>query len=223
MGAPLRPNRVQPRVCRRVLAEALGAAAAAAVLEETAIAGLPEWVAVGPRDLAALAAELDPFVRLYRALLARTDRATALAVARRAIVESGAIGHAHAAVAQRGGDEEGLNLTSPPPPGFRAPADELERRFALAMRQFSCEGRLLAYTPETVHFHVTDCNWCRAMHDAQTPELIEFFCETDERFMDHHPTHRLELPGTIGRGHAHCDFRFIPRGTHVRRDSGGAS
>jgi hypothetical protein len=205
------------------VAEALGEAVAAVVVEETAIAGLPEWVAVGPRDLAALAAELDPFVRLYRVLLGRTDRATALAVARRAIVESGAVGHAHAAVAQRRGDQEGLNLTSPPPTGFQTSADELEHRFALAMRQFSCEGRLLAYTSETVHFHITDCNWCRAMQAAQAPELIDFFCETDERFMDHHPTHRLELPVTIGRGHAYCDFRFVRRATHGRRDSGGAS
>ncbi len=223
MGATRRPNRVQPRVCRQAVAEALGDDTAAAILQQAAIADLSEWAAVGPRDLQALSAELDPFVRLYRLLLQRTDRATALAIVRRAIVESGAVGHAHDAVAQRGAAEEGLNLTSPPHAGFQASPDELERAFTTAMRQFSCEGRLLAYTPDVVRFHVTDCNWCRAMEQAGAPELIEFFCETDERFMDYHPTHRLELAGTIGRGHPHCDFHFVRRAARDTRDSGGAS
>ena len=211
MGTARRPNRVQPRVCRQAVAEALGDAAAAAILQHTAITDLPEWVAVGPRDLQALSVELDPFVRLYRFLLQRTDRATALAIVRRAIVDSGTVSHAYDAVTPRGTAEDGLNLTSPPPAGFQASPDALERGFSTAMRQFSCEGRLLMYTPEVVRFHVTGCNWCRAMEQAGTPELIDFFCETDERFMDHHPTHRLELPVTIGRGHSHCDFRFVRR------------
>lgn len=223
MGAARRPNRVQPRVCRQAVAAALGDDAAAAILRETAIADLPEWVAVGPRDLQALSAELDPFVRLYRLLLKRTDRATALAIVRRAIVDSGAVSHAHDAVAPRAAAEDGLTLTSPPPAGFRASPGELERRFAAAMREFSCEGRLLTYTPEVVRFQITDCNWCRAMQEAQTPELTVFFCETDERFMDHHPTHRLELPVTIGRGHTHCDFQFVRRTAQETRNSGGAS
>jgi len=214
---------VQPRVCREAVAEALGDDAAAAILQHTAIADLPEWVSVGPRDLQALSAELDPFVRLYRLLLERTDRATALAIVRRAIVDSGAVGHAYEAVVRRGPAGEGLNLTSPPPAGFQASPDELERGFTAAMRQFSCEGRLLAYTPDVVRFHVTGCNWCRAMEQAEAPELIDFFCETDERFMDHHPTHRLELAGTIGRGQSHCDFHFVRRTAQNTRESGGAT
>jgi L-2-amino-thiazoline-4-carboxylic acid hydrolase len=47
------------------------------------------------------------------------------------------------------------------------------------------------------------------MHAEGTPELIVFFCETDERFMDGHPTHRLERPTAIGLGDACCDFQFV--------------
>ncbi len=213
MGAALRPNRVQSRVCRQAIAERLGEETAAAVLREAAIADLPERLPAAPRDLQALSKELQPFVDLYRALLSCTDRQTALGIVRRAIVDSGAVSHAHDAAAQReAAASAGLNLTSPPPAGFHAEPEEFEREFAGAMRFFSCEGRLLAYTPEVVRFHITACNWCRAMEQAGTPELIEFFCETDERFMDHHPTHRLDLPTTIGRGGSHCDFRFVPRG-----------
>jgi hypothetical protein len=211
MGTALRPNRVQAGVCRQAVADVLGEAAAAEVLREAAMADLPEHLPAVPRDLTALAAELQPFVRLYRALLSRTDRPTALGIVRRAIVGSGAVSHTHDAETQRAGTGEALNLTSPPPAGFRATPEEVERRFATAMRHFSCDGRLLAYTPEQVHFQITDCNWCRAMVQAGTPELVAFFCETDERFMDHHPTHRLELPVTIGRGGPHCDFRFVRR------------
>jgi hypothetical protein len=211
MGAALRPNRVQARVCRQAIAEVLGDETAAAILRQAAITDLPESLPAAPRDLSALSKELQPFVDLYRALLSRTNRETALSIVRRAIVHSGAVSHAHAAAAPRAAAEEGLSLTSPPPPGFRSTPEELERGFAMAMDFFSCEGRLLAYTPEVVRFHVTDCNWCRAMEQAGAPELIEFFCETDERFMDHHPTHRLELPTTIGRGGSHCDFRFVPQ------------
>ncbi|MDR7554732.1 MAG: L-2-amino-thiazoline-4-carboxylic acid hydrolase [Armatimonadota bacterium] len=222
----LRPHRVQKQVCRAAVADVLGPAVAEVVLQETGIADLPETLPAAPRDLAALAAELAPFVALYRALLHRCDRQTALRIVRRAIVESGLIGHAHAAQAPPEGPSAaqspraapaadpsgpGLSLTSPPPPGFHATPATLREQFDVAMRYFSCEGRLLAYTPEYVRFHVTRCNWVRAMEQAGVPELIPFFCETDERFMDRHPTHRLDRPTAIGLGDPYCDFQFVPR------------
>ncbi len=239
MGGTLRPNRVQKAVCREAVAGALGEQAAEAVLRETGIAGLPDMLPAGPRDLAALSEELQPFVDLYRAVLARTDRETALRVARRAIVESGVTSHAYDAVAQRqaaGGrpamhqpiePEEpaakgkGLNLTSPPPPGFQAGPEEVAQQFDVAMSYFSCQGKMLVYTPEYVRFHITGCNWVRAMQGAGAPELIPFFCETDERFMDHHPTHRLERPTAIGLGDDHCDFQYVPRSTAKTPHQGG--
>jgi hypothetical protein len=223
----LRPNRVQRQVCRRAVAAALGDDVAEAVLRETGIADLPEELPAEPRDLDALARELQPFVDLYRAVLARSTRETALQVSRQAIVGSGMTSHASDAAAQQTQTDEpttlagrgpaappsgrGLNLTSPPPPGFRATPEELQREFEIALQFFSCDGRLLAYTPEFVNFQITGCNWVRAMERAGAPELIPFFCETDERFMDGHPTHRLERPTAIGLGDSHCNFRFVPR------------
>lgn len=102
-----------------------------------------------------------------------------------------------------------LNLTSPPPEGFSMSDTDLQAGFDLAMAHFSCEGRLIEYTPQRVQFHVTGCNWCAAMQNAGAPELIPFICETDERFMDNHPTHRLRRPTAIGLGHTHCDFQFV--------------
>jgi hypothetical protein len=232
----MRPNRVQKQVCRQALAGALGEAEAEAVLRQTGIADLPDVLPARPRDLDALLKELQPFVDLYRAVLARADREVALAVARRAIVESGLQSHAHDAESQQTagaapqaaahaqsaapGGGHGLNLTSPPPPGFRASPEIMRREFAVAMSFFSCEGNLLAYTPDYVRFHITGCNWCRAMERAGTPELIPFFCETDERFMDQHPTHRLDRPTAIGLGDSHCDFQYVPRvkGTSEHRE-----
>jgi hypothetical protein len=210
----LRPNRVQKTVCRQAVAQALGDEAAEIVLRDTGIDSLPDALPAAPRDLDALARELQPFVELYRAVLARSDRETALRVSRQAIVGSGLTSHAGDAAAQKQAaptEGRGLNLTSPPPPGFRATAEDLRREFDVALRFFSCDGRLLAYTPEFVNFHVTGCNWVRAMQRAGAPELTPFFCETDERFMDGHPTHRLERPTAIGLGDSHCDFRFVPR------------
>jgi len=217
MGVRDRPNRVQGSVCRRALADALGEAAAEAVIRETGIDQLPERLPLGPRDLDALGRELQPFVDLYRAVLARSDRETALRVARDAILESGRVSHAGDASAQREAVTSGapaasaMNLTSPPPQGFQASPEELERQFDEGMSYFSCRGRLLAYTPDYVRFHITDCNWVRAMQRAGAPELIPFFCETDERFMDGHPTHRLIRPTAIGLGDDHCDFQYVPR------------
>lgn len=228
MGGGMRPNRVQKQVCRHAVAGALGEVEAEAVLRQTGIADLPDLLPAGPRDLDTLLKELQPFVDLYRAVLARVDREVALAVARRAIVDSGLQSHAHDAEAQQQvaasqqiagqapaavpGGGQGLNLTSPPPPGFRASPEALRREFDVAMSFFSCEGDLLAYTPDYVRFHITGCNWCRAMERAGAPELIPFFCETDERFMDQHPTHRLDRPTAIGLGDTHCDFVYVPRG-----------
>jgi hypothetical protein len=208
-----RPHRCQAAACRAALADAFGPAQAEEILAASGVAELPTSLPAGPRDLAALAAELRPFVALYRELLRRCDRATALAVARRAIIDSGVASHAAAEgsqAAQPLAPGEPLVLTSPPPPGFSAGAEALQAGFDLAMRSFSCSGELLAYTPELVHFTVTDCNWCRALSDEGAPELIAFFCETDERFMDGHPTHRLIRPGAIGLGSARCDFVFVP-------------
>jgi hypothetical protein len=215
MSARGRPNRVQGSVCRRAVADALGDTVAEVVMRETGIERLPERLPAGPRDLDTLGRELQPFVDLYRAVLTRSDRDTALRVARHAILESGRVSHAGDASAQRGeitaGDDAGLNLTSPPPPGFQASPEALERQFEVGMSYFSCQGRLLAYTPDYVRFHITDCNWVRAMQRAGAPELIPFFCETDERFMDGHPTHRLDRPTAIGLGDDHCDFQYVPR------------
>jgi hypothetical protein len=207
----MRPHRVQKAVCRRAVAEALGEAEAEAVLREAGIATLPDVLPTAPRDLEALGRELQPFVDLYRAVRGRAGGEVALAVARRAIVESGRVSHARAAERQRTADEPDgpLDVTSPPPPGFAASPEALGRRFEIAMRFFSCEGRLLAYTSEEVRFHITSCNWVRAMERAGAPELIPFFCETDERFMDGHPTHRLVRPTAIGLGDERCDFQFV--------------
>jgi hypothetical protein len=239
MIGALRPNRVQKAICREAVAEVLGDAVADAVLRETGIAGLLDMLPAGPRDLEALTEELQPFVDLYRTVRARADQETALRVARRAIVESGVTSHAHDAVTQRqasGGRPamhqpiepepadvggKGLKLTSPPPPGFQATQEELTRQFDVAMSFFSCQGHLLAYTPEYVRFHITGCNWVRAMQAAGAPELIPFFCETDERFMDHHPTHRLVRPTAIGLGDDHCDFEYVPRSAGKTTRQGG--
>ncbi|MDR7497037.1 MAG: L-2-amino-thiazoline-4-carboxylic acid hydrolase [Armatimonadota bacterium] len=222
MTGGTRPHRVQQAACRRAVAEVLGEAEAETVLREAGIAGLPDTLPAAPRDLEALHAELQPFVDLYRAVRARAGREVALAVARRAIVESGRVSHALAAERQRTADDPDgpLNVTSPPPPGFAASPEALARRFATAMRFFSCEGRLLAYTPEEVRFHITACNWVRALERAGAPELVPFFCETDERFMDGHPTHRLVRPTAIGLGDDHCDFRFVPNALSANASGG---
>jgi hypothetical protein len=47
------------------------------------------------------------------------------------------------------------------------------------------------------------------MQASGAPELIAFFCETDERFMDGHPTHQLIRPTAIGVGDDQCDFQFV--------------
>lgn len=177
------------------------------------MADAPALLPAGPRDFAALAAELQPFVDLYRALLKHVARETALALIRTCIIDSGSVSHSAEAAdetAPAATEPQPLTLTSPPPAGFSMPAGEMQAGFDLAMRFFSCEGELLTYTPERVHFHVTQCNWCEAMRAAAAPELIPFFCETDERFMDTHPTHRLKRPTAIGLGHTHCDFQFVP-------------
>jgi L-2-amino-thiazoline-4-carboxylic acid hydrolase-like protein len=225
MSGAMRPNRVQPEICRASVAAELGPDVAVAVMRETGIADLPELLPSGPRDLEALQAELQPFVDLYRAVLARAGRDVALVVARRAIVDSGIASHAASTETQERAvavpdaprdTNEPLNLTSPPPPGFRAEPDQIQKGFDLAMRFFSCEGRLLSYAPDEVRFHVTGCNWVRAMQRSDAPELIPFFCETDERFMDHHPTHRLVRPTAIGLGDTHCDFQFLPIGVPAK-------
>jgi hypothetical protein len=233
MTGGVRPHRVQKAACRRAVVHALGEAEADAVLQEAGVTGLPDELPAAPRDLDALGAELQPFVNLYHAVRARSGREVALVVARRAIVESGTVSHARAADTQReaagggrgaaAGEPDGpgpLNVTSPPPPGFAASPEVLQRGFESAMQFFSCEGRLLAYTPEDVRFHITACNWVRAMERAGVPELIPFFCETDERFMDGHSTHRLVRPTAIGLGDAYCDFQFIPKTgeTRIGRD-----
>lgn len=220
----MRPNRAQPEICRQAVAAALGAEIADAVLRETGIAELPVSLPSGPRDLDALQVELQPFVDLYRAVLARAGRDVALSVTRRAIIDCGITSHAASTMAQERvappaappNAHEPLNLTSPPAPGFRATPDEIQRGFDLAMEFFSCEGRLLSFAPDEVRFHVTGCNWVRAMERSGAPELIPFFCETDERFMDHHPTHRLVRPTAIGLGHTHCDFQFLPIGVPAK-------
>ena len=207
----MRSNRFQALVCERVIAAELGASAAARICREAGVTDLPALLPAGPRDFSALARELQPFVELYRALLAHAPRETALALIRACIIESGSVSHsAEAEVSTAGSEPQPLTLTSPPPAGFSMPAAELRAGFDLAMRFFSCEGELLTYTPERVRFHVTQCNWCEAMRAANAPELIPFFCETDERFMDAHPTHRLKRPTAIGLGHMHCDFQFVP-------------
>jgi len=219
MAGALRPHRVQKQACWSAVAQVLGQEAADALLRETGIAGLPDLLPDGPRDLTALSRELQPFVDLYRAVGARAGREAALAVARQAIVRSAIAGFASEDDALRrevaGGGRPAqprLNLTGPPPPGFRAAAEELGRRFAASMRFFSCEGELAEYTPGRVRFYITHCNWVRAMQQAGAPELAPFFCESDERFMDGHPTHRLERPTAIGLGDGRCEFRFVPRG-----------
>jgi L-2-amino-thiazoline-4-carboxylic acid hydrolase len=206
-------NRFHAGVCQRVLAAELGAAAAARICTEAGVADLPTVLPAGPRDFDALARELQPFVDLYRSLLGHTSREAALALIRACIIDSGSVSHsAEASASEAAHTPQPLTLTSPPPAGFSMPDDEMQAGFDLAMRFFSCEGELLNYTPEHVRFHVTQCNWCEAMRAAQAPELIPFFCETDERFMDAHPTHRLVRPTAIGLGHTHCDFQFVPIG-----------
>jgi hypothetical protein len=208
----MRPNRFQTHECRRILNGALGETRAQAIAQASGIDAIPALLDSGPRDLDALARELQPFVDVYRALLDAVPREQALALIRQCIIASGTVSHSADAVAGPA-DSAGqpLNLTSPPLPGFSLPAAELRRRFDIAMAQFSCEGELVEYAPERVRFFVTQCNWCEAMRRAGAPELIAFFCETDERFMDDHPTHRLVRPTAIGAGGERCDFQFVRR------------
>ncbi len=218
----MRLNRVQPAVCRRVLAEALGDNEAQAILQRTGVAQLPAMLPSRPRDLSALSLELQPFVDLYRALQQVRPQDIALQLVRACIIESGLVSHAadqdesveaqdHAVDDAEAALEAPLNVTSPPPVGFKATAAELQRGFDVAMQYFSCDGVLFEYSPQRVHFHITGCNWCKAMQNAGAPELISFICETDVRFMDHHPTHRLRRDTAIGLGHSHCDFLFVPK------------
>ncbi len=209
----MRPNRYQSTVCRHILSAELGAARAEALLLETGADVPPALLPSSPRDLDALSAELQPFVDVYRALQRLLPQDRALALIRECVIESGKVSHSAEATAPDSAQQNAppLNLTSPPEPGFALPADELERRFQTAMRFFSCEGELDHYTPQSVRFFVTQCNWCEAMKRAGTPELIPIFCETDERFMDDHPTHRLVRPTAIGLGDSRCDFKFVPR------------
>lgn len=190
------------------------------IVRETKLDLLPVHLPEGPRDLNALANELQPFVTLYHALLERSDRETALVITRQAIIESGIVSHsADAALGIVTYEPEGikpLNLTSPPPAGFQISAAELAQRFDVAMAHFSCEGELMVYSSELVRFKVNGCNWCKAMEQAGTPELIPVICETDERFMDHHPTHRLRRPTAIGLGDSCCDFQFVPKDSTPR-------
>lgn len=219
----MRLNRVQPAVCRRVLSETLGKSEADAILQRARVAQLPALLPSQPRDLSALSLELQPFVDLYRALQQTQSQETALALTRRCIIESGLVSHAAdqdqdgnqtadkiAEVHAHTEAESPLNVTSPPPPGFTATPATLQRGFDLAMRYFSCEGVLFEYSPQRVHFHITGCNWCKAMENADVPELISAICETDVRFMDNHPTHRLRRDTAIGLGHSHCNFLFVP-------------
>jgi len=215
----MRSNRVQPVACRAAVAVVLGEQLADQIMHETGIAELPELLPAGPRDLQALSRELQPFVTFYRVLLERTDRDVALSVTRRAIIDSGLVSHAaeqapESEIEAHTTAPEPLVLTSPPPAGFQAEPGALAEGFALAMQFFSCEGQLVAYTPEFVRFQITGCNWCQAMEQAAAPELIPFFCETDERFMDKHPTHMLVRPEAIGIGDQCCDFQFVPRTTN---------
>jgi hypothetical protein len=216
----LRPHRVQRRVVQAVLSERWSPDEVADILDRSGIAALPEEIPAGPRDLDALMQELEPFVRLYRILQERLDTAGALALVRLAIVRSGLVSHAsepaaHAVTIEAGAgrstEVRPLNLVTPPPPGFAMTQEALDRGFAAAMAHFSCEGRLLVYAPDEVRFSITMCHWCTVMERLAAPELIEFFCETDERFMDGHPTHELRLATTIGRGGQTCEFRFARR------------
>lgn len=210
----MRSNRFQSTICREILGRELGTERAEELLAETGANAPPALLPDGARDLAALAAELQPFVDVYRALQKVVTQDRALTLIRDCVIESGKVSHSADAVTPVNLAHEEtppLNLTSPPAPGFALPADELERRFQTAMRYFSCEGELDHYTPKSVRFFVTQCNWCEAMTRAGTPELIPIFCETDERFMDDHPTHKLVRPTAIGLGHARCDFQFVRR------------
>ena len=206
----MRPNRVQPQVCSNVLLSALDEATARTILRESGVDQLPNLLPSAPRDLDALARELQPFVDLYRSLQQHTDQESALKLIRSCIIESGLVSHT-ADQSPISHLPSPLNLTSPPPEGFAMSDEDLQAGFKLAMAHFSCEGQLIEYTPQRVQFHITGCNWCHAMRNAGAPELIPFICETDERFMDNHPTHRLRRPTAIGLGHSHCDFQFVPR------------
>jgi hypothetical protein len=210
----MRPNRVQPQICSQVLLSALDKDTVHTILRESGVAQLPHQLPSAPRDLAALARELQPFVALYRALQNHTNPDTALALIRQCIIQSGLASHAADQDSSNHpsplSNPQPLNLTSPPLPGFAMSDKDLQAGFALAMAHFSCEGQLIEYTPQRVQFHITGCNWCTAMHNAGAPELIPFICETDERFMDNHPTHRLRRPTAIGLGQTHCDFQFVP-------------
>ena len=208
----MRPNRVQSIICQQVLAKTLGEPEARRLLQMADIDQLPTLLPAGPRDLSTLAHELQPFVTLYRALQTALDldQAIVLGLIRQCIIESGLVSHTSDATAAASAQAQPLNLTSPPPEGFVMAEEDVQRGFELAMSYFSCEGQLIKYSPQRVQFHITGCNWCKAMQNAGAPELIPFICETDERFMDGHPTHRLRRPTAIGLGDSHCDFQFVP-------------
>jgi hypothetical protein len=209
-----RANRFQSAACQNAIANVLGQAAADTIMRAAGVANLPESLPTGPRDLAALTAELHPFVAVYRVLLQQCERECAIAIMRAAIIDSGRTSHGAAQESQAShtcSPNEPLVLTSPPPADFQASPEDLQSGFDLAMQFFSCEGQLLSYTPDLVRFTITDCNWCRAMQASGAPELIAFFCETDERFMDGHPTHQLIRPTAIGVGDEQCDFQFVRR------------
>jgi L-2-amino-thiazoline-4-carboxylic acid hydrolase len=213
----MRTNRFQVSVCLDILSAAFDPATARAMLESAHAMAIPATLPSGPRDLAALSRELQPFVDVYRALQLRVPHEQAIALIRQCIIDSGAVSHAATSESAPSAQSQPLNLTSPPAPGFSLPPDELAARFDTAMQFFSCEGELEHYTPERVRFFVTECNWCEAMRRAKAPELIPIFCETDERFMDDHPTHKLIRPTAIGLGDKRCDFQFVARTEHAEQ------
>lgn len=207
----MRPNRVQWSVVGAELAQVLDAPTATRLMEETGIGALPDLLPAGPRTLADLQAELDPFVRLYGGLLPLLGRETALQVMRRIITRSGLVSHGDDARRQQS-DPHDISLTSPPTGPVTLTWAELQAAFAEKMGFFSCQGTLEVYTPDELRFTITQCNWCEAMRAAGTPELTTFLCETDWLSMDGHPTHEFQRPTTIHDGDGRCDFRFIRRG-----------
>ena len=126
----MRPNRVQPQVCLQVLLSRLGEATARAILHESGLTQLPNLLPSAPRDLDALAHELQPFVNLYRSLQRHTSPETALTLIQACIIESGLVSHSsdqerleirdsrEAEQSLIPNPQPPLNLTSPPPAGF---------------------------------------------------------------------------------------------------------
>jgi hypothetical protein len=80
-------------------------------------------------------------------------------------------------------------------------------------KAFPAEGweiEWLEVSEKQVAFNMHGCFYHQALSDYNAPELTPVFCNLDDLIYENASPHLTwARSGTIGRGDAHCDFRFI--------------